>query len=175
MITHTVKLKRSHIKRENSRHLSTLSRRFLLSSKRRNVMAAHMKGCGKFFLPQSHRQQRVTVKVAFAKNVKGRSWAAHGSYLQRTGSQRHDEKGQGFDHSDTPVDMTKRLDDWQSDNTEHFFKIIVSPEFAEKVSLPSLTKTLIKQMEEDLQTQFRVGCDRSLQYRSSPCSCVDTR
>lgn len=154
---HALQLKRGRITRENSRQLSRLPHRFLIASikKRRGYCKSSTKGGGNFFLPTGDRQQRATIKVAYTKNSKSRSWAAHGSYLQRNGAQRHDEKGQGFNQDSSAIDIAETLHAWQNDNTEHFFKIILSPEFAERIDLPVLTKTLIPCMEQDLQTRLQ--------------------
>ena len=41
--------------------------------------------------------RRVTVKTNYVGNRKQGQWAAHGSYLEREGAQKEDERGQGFD------------------------------------------------------------------------------
>jgi type IV secretory pathway VirD2 relaxase len=98
--------------------------------------------------------QRCIVKISYTKNSKTRSWAAHGEYLQREHAQNMDEKGHGFNQKSDSVDLKITLCQWQRDEDEYVFKLIVSPENGHQMDLKKHAKELIVQMEKDLKTQL---------------------
>jgi hypothetical protein len=53
------------------------------------------------------------VKALYARNGRGASWGAHGTYLARDGAQREGAKGRGFDAGREDVDFTATLRGWQ--------------------------------------------------------------
>lgn len=83
----------------------------------------------------AHRNQRCIVKISYTQNTKTRSWAAHGTYLQREHAQAIGEKGAGFNHESNSIDITTTLRQWQKENDSHMFKLIVSPENGHKLDL----------------------------------------
>ncbi|MGA5726582.1 DUF3363 domain-containing protein [Ralstonia thomasii] len=104
--------------------------------------------------------QRVAVRMAYAKNKGNRQWEAHGKYLERESGQREGEKGQGFGSAGDPVDIPATLGSWQEAGDAHVFKMIVSPEFGDRVDLKAHARELIAKMEKDLGTRLEwVGID----------------
>ncbi|MGT2457730.1 DUF3363 domain-containing protein [Cupriavidus basilensis] len=104
--------------------------------------------------------QRVAVRMVYAKNKGNRQWEAHGKYLARESGQREGEKGQGFGSVGDPADIPATLAAWQEAGDEHVFKMIVSPEFGDKVDLKAHAHALIAKMEKDLGTKLEwVGID----------------
>jgi len=85
--------------------------------------------------------QRCAVRVTYLSNKTHGQWKAHGRYLARESATRA-----GF------VDISARLDEWQKANDERLWKLIISPEFGDRVDLKRLTRDLIERMEKDLGT-----------------------
>nr|WP_280971507.1 DUF3363 domain-containing protein [Cupriavidus gilardii] len=98
--------------------------------------------------------QRVAVRMTYAKNKGNRQWEAHGKYLERESGQREGEKGQGFGSAGDMVDIPGTLAAWQEAGDAHVFKMIVSPEFGDKVDLRAHARALIAAMEKDLGTKL---------------------
>ncbi|WP_404995362.1 relaxase/mobilization nuclease domain-containing protein [Cupriavidus pauculus] len=104
--------------------------------------------------------QRVAVRMTYAKNKGNRQWEAHGKYLERESGQREGERGQGYGSAGDPVDVPGTLARWQEAGDEHVFKMIVSPEFGDKVDLKAHAAALVAAMEKDLGTKLEwVGID----------------
>lgn len=63
-----------------------------------------------------------------------------------------DQAGTGlaFDRDDLVVDIPQRLGSWQQEGDQRLFKVIVSPEFGERMDLQRLTRDLFQRMEKDL-------------------------
>src|SRR5207237_2105799 len=51
-------------------------------------------------------------------------------------------------------DIAQRLDGWQKAGDELLFKIIVSPEFGDRIDLERHTRDLMTRMERDLHTEL---------------------
>ena len=51
--------------------------------------------------------------------------------------------------------ISETLDRWQKGGDEHMFKLIVSPEFGDKMDLKKHVKELVQQMEKDLGTKLQ--------------------
>jgi type IV secretory pathway VirD2 relaxase len=82
-------------------------------------------------------------------------WKAHGRYLARESATfENDAKPVGFSRDIEGVDIAGKLQSWQTAGDQQFWKLIVSPEFGDRVELTRLTRELIKQMEKDLGTDF---------------------
>ena len=100
--------------------------------------------------------QRVSVRVTYAKNKNPGQWKAHGTYIARDSATREGTSSRsGFDATRTDVNIAALLDAWQKAGDERIFKIIVSPEFGERMNLKDQTRRLIKLMESDLGTPLQ--------------------
>ena len=100
--------------------------------------------------------QRVSVRVTYAKNKNAGQWKAHGTYIARDSATREGTSSRsGFDATRTDVNIAALLDAWQKAGDERVFKIIVSPEFGERMNLKDQTRKLIKLMENDLGTPLQ--------------------
>lgn len=94
--------------------------------------------------------QRCAVRAQYSKNVAGKSWAKHADYIERDGT-----GGQAFDATrDADVDIAKEVDGWQKGGDEHMFRLIISPEFGDRVDLKELTRETIREIERDLGTKL---------------------
>jgi type IV secretory pathway VirD2 relaxase len=100
-----------------------------------------------------HYYQRCAVRVAYSKNTSRGQWRAHGRYLVRE-SVAFDggSRGIGFDGKGESADIPQRLESWQQTGDERLWKIIISPEFGDRVDLKKLTRDLLLEMAADLAT-----------------------
>jgi type IV secretory pathway VirD2 relaxase len=100
--------------------------------------------------------QRVSVRVTYANNKNAGQWKAHGTYIARDSATREGTSSRsGFDATRADVNIAALLDAWQKAGDERIFKIIVSPEFGERMNLKDQTRNLIKLMENDLGTPLQ--------------------
>jgi len=99
--------------------------------------------------------QRCAIRVTYLKNKVRGQWKAHGRYLARESAAfENDAKPVGFNRETEGVDIARKLQSWQNADDQQCWKLIVSPEFGDRVDLSRLTRELIKQMEKDLGTDF---------------------
>ncbi len=99
--------------------------------------------------------QRCAVRVTYLNNKTRGQWLAHGRYLARESATfENDAKAVGFNRENHGIDVARQLEGWQDAGDERMFKLIVSPEFGDRVDLPRLTRGLIERMEEDLGTKL---------------------
>lgn len=77
-------------------------------------------------------------------------WRAHGRYIARE-SATSDPAPAGFDAEKHGIDIAARLDSWQSARDRRLWKIIISPEFGERVDLVRLTRELMSRVESDVE------------------------
>ena len=98
--------------------------------------------------------QRSAVKVSYSRNTKSASWAAHGRYLAREGAQQKGAKGLGFDAGRDDINLPQTAKTWQESGDLLMFRIIVSPENGTEIDLREHARSLIAQMERDLETRL---------------------
>src|ERR1700679_2540808 len=80
--------------------------------------------------------QRCAVRVTYLNNKTRGQWKAHGRYLAReSATLESGEKGAGFSRDGEGVDLTGILQRWQAEGDERLWKLIVSPEFGDRVDL----------------------------------------
>jgi type IV secretory pathway VirD2 relaxase len=106
----------------------------------------------KTILPRLPLMQRSSVMVRYSANKLPGNWAAHGSYLVRENAQHDNKRGAGFNAQDNAVDIELVLDGWQKAGDERLWKIIISPEFGDRLDLREHTCQLIAEMEGYLGT-----------------------
>jgi type IV secretory pathway VirD2 relaxase len=83
-------------------------------------------------------------------------WRAHGRYIARE-SAATEPATAGFDADKQGIDIAGRLDFWQSAGDQRLWKIIISPEFGERVDLMKLTRDLMSVTESDLGIPLEWG------------------
>ena len=99
--------------------------------------------------------QRVAVRVSYSTNKTPGQWKAHGHYIAReSATQKQNIKAVGFSATEMAVDVAERLASWQSASDERMFKIIVSPEFGERMDLEKHTRNLMRRIEQSLLTKL---------------------
>jgi type IV secretory pathway VirD2 relaxase len=89
--------------------------------------------------------------VTYARNTVRGQWRAHGRYVARE-SAAGDKAAAGFDRADQGIDVGTRLGSWQAARDQRLWKIIISPEFGERVDLSRLTRDLMARVEHDQGT-----------------------
>jgi type IV secretory pathway VirD2 relaxase len=95
------------------------------------------------------------VRVTYSPNRVRGQWAAHGRYIARESAGREgDVKGAGFSTATDRVDIAKTLNAWQAAGDERLFKLIISPEFGERLDLRRHTRELVVRMEHDLNQRL---------------------
>jgi hypothetical protein len=97
--------------------------------------------------PTRSYMQRCAVRVTYSRNRVPGQWAAHGRYITRNGA-----RAFGPDHAANT--SPNQLGAWQKDGDERLFKLIISPEFAERVDLEKLTRGLMADISRDLGTRL---------------------
>ncbi len=79
---------------------------------------------------------------------------AHGRYIARESASQGRAVEAGFDATERGINIAARLDEWQLAGDKRVWKIIVSPEFGDKIDLTQLTRDLMKRMTRDLDTRL---------------------
>ena len=101
--------------------------------------------------------QRCAVRTMYTTNKTGGQWKAHGRYIAREsagGTVLGQLLTSGVDTKDLPLEPAKELARWQAEGDPRLWKLIVSPEFGERLDLDRLTRYLMAQMEKDLGTKL---------------------
>jgi type IV secretory pathway VirD2 relaxase len=99
--------------------------------------------------------QRCAVRVVYSRNDTKGKWRAHGRYLARESATFEvDRKAVGFSAEKEQVDLSNELDRWQTARDPLLWKVIVSPEFGDRIDLPQLTRELMRRIGQDLNTDI---------------------
>jgi len=99
------------------------------------------------------RLQHCSVRVTYSSNRVTGHWRAHGKYIARESASLQPEKN-GFSAETTGVDIPLRLHEWQKAGDPRIWKLIISPEFGERLDLQRLTRDVMIRMETDLHTSL---------------------
>jgi len=119
-----------------------------MSSKRQPGSGVRQSGSRRF-------KQRCAVRMTYTQNKLRGQWAAHGRYISRESAAKADSGGApGFGPSGAVADLPSRLNAWQQAGDPRLFKLIISPEFGDRLDLESLTRDLLTRMERDLGTKL---------------------
>jgi hypothetical protein len=95
--------------------------------------------------------QRCAVRLTYSPNRVRGQWAAHGRYIARERAAGQGKDGEvGFSAAADGIDVAKTLGGWQSAGDPRLFKLIISPEFGERLDLRRHTRELVARMEKDL-------------------------
>jgi len=99
--------------------------------------------------------QRCAVRVTYSTNKTLGQWKAHGHYIARdSATEKGNIKAAGFSATENAVNVAQRLACWQSAGDLRMFKIIVSPEFGERMDLEKHTRDLMTRIEQSLKTRL---------------------
>jgi len=123
--------------------------RYAKSSRRRHKRRSHSASGG----VRRQYNQRCAVRVMYSPNRTTGQWRAHGRYIARDSVTQGHEVGAFGDQGErvAPPDV---LDRWQKAGDPRLWKMIVSPEFGERLDLNQLTRDLMRKMEKDLGTRL---------------------
>lgn len=95
--------------------------------------------------------QRCAVRLTYSPNRRKGQWRAHGRYIQRESATTIEpNQGSGFTATSDRADVSKQLGQWQTARDPRLFKIILSPEFGDRLDLRKLTRDFMAQVEEDI-------------------------
>jgi len=111
----------------------------------------------KTIIPSLPKLQRSSVIVRYSANRVQGSWKAHGRYLLREHAQEQGKQGVGFNDAHDDIAVDTLLHSWQQAGDIRLWKIIVSPEFAERLDLKLHIRLLVKEMEKTLGTALEWG------------------
>ena len=101
--------------------------------------------------PRKTHLQRCAVRVTYSPNRVSGQWAAHGRYISRGSATKEGSvKEAGFTAATDRIDIPQTLGQWQSAGDQRLFKLIISPEFGERLDLKRHTRELMARMEQDL-------------------------
>jgi type IV secretory pathway VirD2 relaxase len=99
--------------------------------------------------------QRVAVRASYSANKNPGQWKAHGRYVARESATQGGKAAEaGFNATEQSLDIAAKLDRWQGAGDERLFKLIVSPEFGDRLNLHQYTRELLHRMEHDLGAQL---------------------
>lgn len=98
--------------------------------------------------------QRCAVRVTYSPNKVAGQWAAHGRYISRESAAAQESPQRGFASTGSSVDIAATLAEWQNTGDPRLFKLIVSPEFGDRIDLENHTRCLMERMERDLGTKL---------------------
>jgi hypothetical protein len=92
--------------------------------------------------------QRCAVRITYTRNAIKGQWAAHGRYIARESAQHRDATAVGgFDRNGKSVNISAHLNSWQRAGDELVWKLIISPEFGDRVDLQRLTCELMQRID----------------------------
>jgi len=98
--------------------------------------------------------QRCAVRVTYLSSRTRGQWRAHGRYLARENAAESRAAAAGFNRDRDGIDVVGELERWQSSSDHRLWKVIVSPEFGDRIDLHRLARDLMGQMERDLGTEL---------------------
>ncbi len=97
--------------------------------------------------------QRCAVRATYSQNKTVGQWRAHGIYIARESAA--GERGRrGFGHDGELQDAPSSLDRWQKSGDERIWKVILSPEFGDRIDLEKMTREVMQRSEKQLGTKL---------------------
>jgi hypothetical protein len=98
-------------------------------------------------------RQRCAVRLTYLPNKTRGQWQAHGRYIAReTATREVSREAAGFGPVGEVGDLPRTIARWQAAGDPRLFKIIVSPEFGERIDMVTLVRSLMARVERDLET-----------------------
>jgi len=95
--------------------------------------------------PPKLASQRCAVRVSYSPNKTKGQWRAHGRYLERDSAI---GENRPFGTESAEPGLSERLGEWQSSRDPRLFKLILSPEFGERLDLRQFTRDFMARLEE---------------------------
>jgi len=100
--------------------------------------------------PRKPHKQRCAIRVTYSPSHVRGQWAAHGRYLARESA---NSDGVGFTVNSDDIAISATLGEWQKAGDPRLFKMIVSPEFGERLELKSHTRNLMTRLSQELGSE----------------------
>jgi type IV secretory pathway VirD2 relaxase len=97
--------------------------------------------------------QHCSVRVTYSPNRVTGHWRAHGRYIERESASLQKQEA-GFSAESTGVDIAPKLLEWQEGGDPRLWKLIISPEFGERLDLQRLTRDVMSRVESDLRSSL---------------------
>jgi len=101
--------------------------------------------------------QRCAVRLTYSSNRISGQWKAHGKYIARDSATKETAVEVGFTAAADRVDVASTLDRWQSAHDERLFKLILSPEFGERMDLKRFTRETMDRIATEQSRQTAAG------------------
>lgn len=101
--------------------------------------------------PRKPHKQRCAIRVTYSPSHVRGQWAAHGRYLARESA---NSAGVGFTVNSDDIGISATLGEWQKAGDPRLFKMIVSPEFGERLELKSHTRNLMTRLSQELGSEL---------------------
>ncbi|MBY0504030.1 MAG: hypothetical protein K2X03_08970 [Bryobacteraceae bacterium] len=101
--------------------------------------------------PRKAHKQRCAIRVTYSPNQVRGQWAAHGRYIARESA---NSEGVGFTAEEENVAIAAELGDWQKAGDPRMFKMIVSPEFGERLDLKRHSRDLMTRLGRELNVEL---------------------
>lgn len=101
--------------------------------------------------PRKAHKQRCAVRVTYSPNQVRGQWAAHGRYIARESA---NSEGVGFTAESENVAIAAALGEWQKAGDPRMFKMIVSPEFGDRLDLKRHTRDLMTRLGRELNVEL---------------------
>ncbi|HEV8590977.1 MAG TPA: hypothetical protein VGQ55_02665, partial [Pyrinomonadaceae bacterium] len=100
-------------------------------------------------------KQRCAIRVTYSANKTSGQWKAHGRYIARESATHEQSRGrEGFGPAGDGIGIDSTLHQWQTAGDKRLFKVIISPEFGDRLDLKKFTRNLMAEMQRDLGTRL---------------------
>src|SRR5260370_26943397 len=146
--------KSKHSPNDNPRKYTGVLRsmlRLVQMSKRRHETRSRYVDGGSARAPRTF-NQRVAVRVNYSANKNPGQWKAHGTYVARESATQGGRPAEaGVNATDQKIDIATTFDNWQTAGDDRLFKIIVPPEFADRLNLQNYPREFMRRMDPDLR------------------------
>lgn len=140
---------------QNDSHVWATAFKRIVHFARTSRKGAHGKKALRQFRPSRLYFQRCSVRVSYSRNATAGQWRAHGRYVERESAAcESDRKSVGFGPFGKRVDVSSTLADWQASGDQRLWKLIISPEFGDRLDLERLTWDVLGQMEKDTRSRL---------------------
>lgn len=98
--------------------------------------------------------QHCAVRITYSPNRTRGHWRAHGRYLSRESATTSTDQP-GFNAEERSIDLMTTLARWQQEGYPRLFKLIISPEFGERVDMEKLASDVMRRVAFDLRTPLQ--------------------
>ena len=92
--------------------------------------------------------QHCSLRVTYSPNRVTGHWRAHGIYIARESASLQSQTA-GFSAETTGVGISSSLLEWQTGGDPRRWKLIISPEFGDRIDLQRLTRDVMGRVEAD--------------------------